>query len=411
MNKTVLVMVSEIGRTLRRWQFSAFAFGLPILMGIVVLIISTINRDAGRALPSTAAPEPPAQSASQGLVDPGDFVKRIPDEVPEGRIVEFASEDLALSALDDGAIAGYFVVPENYIESGELIFVQHEYNPFEDDVESDTMGWILMVNLLGDQELAVRAGNPMDVQVTRLKPPDLAEGEDSWIVEMMPTLITIILYMVILLPSGVLVAAITDEKKNRVLEVLMSSVSTRQLIAGKILGVGVLGLLETGIWVGTLWLVVKMGGQPLNIPPGFELPTGLLVWALIYFLTGYMMYGALLAGVGALAPDVKDTRGASMLVMSPLIVTYTFNVIVITRPQSVLATVLSLFPLTSPVAMTARMTATDLPLWQPALAAALQLVTAIVIVRVVARLFRAQHLLSGQQFNVRSYTQALLGRA
>ena len=71
-----------------------------------------------------------------------------------------------------------------------------------------------MVNLLGDQELAVRAGNPMDVQVTELNPPDLAEGEDSWIVEFMPTLIAIILYMVILMPSGVLVTAVTDEKKK-----------------------------------------------------------------------------------------------------------------------------------------------------------------------------------------------------
>ena len=141
---------------------------------------------------------------------------------------------------------------------------------------------------------------------------------------------------------------------------------SRQLIVGKILGVGVLGLLQTAIWIFTLWLVTTLGGQPLNIPPGFELPTGLLVWSVIYFLFGYLIYGALLAGVGALAQDVKDTKGASMLVMSPLIATYTFNVIIVTRPHSVLATVLSLFPLTSPVSMIARMTAVDLPLWQPA---------------------------------------------
>jgi len=411
MNKTVLVMVSEIGRTLRRWQFSVFAFGLPILMGIVVVVISVINRDAGEALPSASAPEPSSQTVSQGLVDHSDLIMRIPDDVPEGRIVGYADEELALSALQEGAISGYFVVPEDYVEQGELVYVQPEYSPFHDYVDgSDTMEWILLVNLLDDPELAGRVQTPFKAEVTRLKPPELAEGEDSWIVELLPTLVTIILYMVILLPSGVLVAAITDEKKNRVLEVLMSSVSPQQLIAGKIMGVGVLGLLQTAIWMGTLWLVVRMGGQSLNIPPGFALPTGLLIWALIYFLFGYMIYGALLAGVGALAPDVKDTKGASMLVMSPLIVTYMFNILMITKPQSLLAVIISLFPLTSPVAMISRMTAADIPLWQPALAAVLQLVTAILIIRVAARLFRAQHLLSGQPFDMRRYTRALVGR-
>ena len=157
--------------------------------------------------------------------------------------------------------------------------------------------------------------------------------------------------------------------------------------------------------------IVTLGGHPLKIPAGFELPPQLLIWSLVYFLLGYGMYGALLAGVGALAPDVKDAKGASFMVMSPLIAVYVFVIVIITNPNGLIALLVSLFPLTSPVGMIARMTAGEVPWWQLALAAALQLLAAIFIVRLVERLFRAQHLLSGQPFNVPRFMRALAGRA
>jgi ABC-2 type transport system permease protein len=100
-----------------------------------------------------------------------------------------------------------------------------------------------------------------------------------------------------------------------------------------------------------------------------------------------------------------------MVVLSPLIAVYMFLIIIVARPDSPISIALSLFPLTSPVAMIARMTATSVPAWQAVLAAALQLLTALLIVRAVARLFRAQILLSGQPFSVRAYGSALLSRS
>jgi ABC-2 type transport system permease protein len=123
------------------------------------------------------------------------------------------------------------------------------------------------------------------------------------------------------------------------------------------------------------------------------------------------MYGSLMAGLGALAPDLKETRGLSFLVMSPMIVTYVFMMAIILRPEGLLALALSLFPLTSPIAMIGRMTVTEVPLWQPVLAAALQLLAVVLIVRLVARLFRARYLLSGQPLTIGRYYAALMGRA
>ena len=122
------------------------------------------------------------------------------------------------------------------------------------------------------------------------------------------------------------------------------------------------------------------------------------------------MYGALLAGVGALAKDIKDTRGVSFVVMLPMIVVYMFLVVIVINPDGPIALFFSFFPLTAPVGMVTRMTATTVPLWQALLSAALQLATAVLIVRLAARFFRAQALLSGQPLNIRRYMGVLIGR-
>jgi ABC-2 type transport system permease protein len=348
-------------------------------------------------------------------VDEGGIVRTLPDDVPPDALMAFPDAAAAQAALDAGEIGSYYIIAADYLESGDVIQVWPDYNPTTDNARDDLIEWVLLVNLFdGDAEAAARAWRPLDVNWQKLPSPQGADGGDaaeSWITRVLPNLMAFVLYMVVIIPSGVLVTAVTDEKKNRVMEVLMSSISPEQLMGGKILALGLLGLLQTLLWVGVLWGVVRFGGQPLSIPSGFSVPTGLLIWAFVYGLLGYAMYGALMAGLGALAPDIKDTRGASVIILLPLIIVYVFLTIIVERPDGALAVAFSLFPLTSPVAMVARMAATDVPTWQPAVTAALQLLTAIVIVRAVARLFRAQTLLSGQPFSLKSFRGALLGRS
>jgi ABC-2 type transport system permease protein len=414
MNKTLLVMANEIGATLRRKMFTIFAFGIPLVLGIVALIVMAVNRNADPIAASSTETDPlsATERASEGYVDQGDLVKLLPADVPPGWLREYPTEAAAQAALQAEEISAYTIIPADYVETGEIIHVRPEYNPLSGDTHSEDIERVLLLNLLGgDSELAATVWAPLDVQVTHLSPAGSEEETESWITDLFPNLMTFTLYMVILMPAGGLVNAITDEKKNRVMEVLMSSVSPRQMIAGKILALGLLGLLQAAAWVAVMGMVVRFGGQSLNIPPDLKVETGLFVWLFVYFLLGYAMYGALLAGVGALAPDVKDTRGASFVMMSPLMAVYMFLIVIFESPNGILSLVMSLFPLTSPVGIIARMTVVEVPLWQSALAAALQLLTAVVIVRVVARLFRAQHLLSGQPLSTGRFFAAFLERA
>jgi ABC-2 type transport system permease protein len=164
------------------------------------------------------------------------------------------------------------------------------------------------------------------------------------------------------------------------------------------------------VWVGVLWAVVSFGGQSLSIPEGFSLSSSLLIWAIVYALLGYAMYGSQMAGLGALVPDIKDSRGLSLVVLAPLIIVYMFLTIIVTRPDGIIAIVLSMFPLTAPVAMITRMAATEVPMWQAILSALLQLIAVVIILRLAARLFRAQTLLSGQPVDIRRFYAAMFGK-
>jgi ABC-2 type transport system permease protein len=136
-----------------------------------------------------------------------------------------------------------------------------------------------------------------------------------------------------------------------------------------------------------------------------------LVWAVVFFLLGYSVYASLMAGLGALVPNLREASQATILVIFPLIIPIFLLSLLIDQPNGMLAIILSIFPLTSPVAMMTRLSSGPVPFWQPALAALLLALTAIFVVRSVARMFRAQTILSGQPFSRKVFFEALLGRS
>jgi ABC-2 type transport system permease protein len=346
-------------------------------------------------------------------VDLGALIQTVPADLPADALTRFPDEAAAQAALQGGAIAGYFVIAPDYMQSGDVTYMTDDYSVLSDQVNTSALEWVLLVNVLGgDAQLASTIRQPMEVFDLSLAPPvDTTSSEDVWITEMFPLFMVLILYMALIIPGGILVNALIDEKKNRVMEVLMTSVSPAQMVTGKVAALGLLGLLMTALWLGVLWAVARFGGSALSIPAGFSIPTGLLAWALIYFVGGYAIYGAQFAGIGALAPDVNQTKSVTWIVMLPIIVAYMFSAVAFDNPTSPLAVFLSLFPLTSPVAMIGRMAATEVPLWQAVLAAVLQFVTAYFVIRLTARMFRAQYLLTGQPFSPKSFYMTLLGRA
>ena len=415
MRKTLLIMRAELGATLRRKTFLIFAFVIPIILGIIAGVMMYVNQgSAPIELPSaTSLVEMSVErSGKTGYVDESGLILILPENVFSDTLERYQDETTAEHALTTGTISGYFLIPPDYMQSGNITYITSSYNPLADDVNIRSLEWLLTFNLLdGDAQLAESIWKPLEVEVISLAPPQTESAEESWFTSLFPTLMVLILYMVILIPAGILVSSVTDEKKNRVMEVLMSSVSPKQLLTGKIVALGLLGLLEAAVWMGIMYLVVSFGGQALAIPKGFTIPTNLILWSFVFFMLGYGIYGSQLAAVGALASDVKETRSAYFLIMAPMILSYMFMILIFEAPNSLVSIALSLFPLTSPIAMIARLVVTDVPFWQPALATLLLVISVLLILRLTARMFRTQILLSGQSFSVQTYYKTLLGRA
>lgn len=415
MRKTLLVMRAEIGATLRRKTFLIFAFVIPITLGIIAGVMMYVNRDrVPTELPSATSLIETAveRSGKTGFIDNSGLILALPDDVSADTLERFQDEPTAERALTARAISGYFLIPTDYLQTGDIVYTTSNYNPLADDVNIRSLEWLLMFNLLdGNAQMAESVWQPLKVEMISLAPPQTESAEESWFTRLFPTLMVLILYMVILIPAGILVSSVTDEKKNRVMEVLMSSVSPKQLLTGKIMALGILGLLEAAVWIGIMYVVASFGGQALAIPKSFTIPADLIVWSIVFFLLGYGVYGIQLAAVGALASDVKETRSANFLVMAPMILSYMFMVLIFEAPNSPVSIALSFFPLTSPIAMIARLVVADVPFWQPAFAALLLLISVLIILRMTARMFRAQLLLSGQPFSVQTYYKTLLGRA
>jgi len=226
-----------------------------------------------------------------------------------------------------------------------------------------------------------------------------------------PYTVTLLYYMLIIGSASLLLSGISKEKENRIMEILLTSATPRQLLTGKIIGLGMVGLLQTILWAGTTYLLLNLSGRTFNLPSAIHLPASFLVWGLVFFLLGYAVYASLMAGLGALAPNLREASQVTFVILLPLIVPLFFsNNVFAEAPHGALATGLSLFPLSAPVAMMARLSVGGVAWWQPPLAALLLAVTAVLIVRAVAGMFRAQAMLSGQPIKVKTYLRALLGK-
>jgi ABC-2 type transport system permease protein len=192
------------------------------------------------------------------------------------------------------------------------------------------------------------------------------------------------------------------------MELLLLSASPNQLLNGKVISYCILGFLQVLAWLGAVYLVFIIGGSTLSLPPGFSLPISLLIWGLVFFVLGYAVYATIMAGAGALTPKLSQYTSVYFVVSLPLMISYIFSLILAVRPHSPLAVGLSIFPLSAPVMMITRLTVGNVPLWQPILAAVLTIIMAVLIIRAVARMFRAQMLLSGQPFSIQRYAKALI---
>jgi ABC-2 type transport system permease protein len=410
MNKTWLILKHEVLTVLSRRSFIFVLFGIPIIGALIFSVGGQLSRgNPAQGLLSSLIGSPPTTLA-EGYIDQSGLIKQIPSQVPAGVLVKFSDESTAKQALEAGQISAYYIIPADYIQTGEITVVKVNFSPIDTTDLSSWLTWALKVNLLeGNSQLAGLLGGPKVEKVPLSSAPQ--REQSSMLTYFLPYGVTMLFYIIILSAASLLLSSVAKEKENRTIEILLSSVTPRELLTGKIVGLGFLGLLQVVIWVGTGRILLARSSTVFNLSQAFQLPPSFLLWGLVFFLLGYAVYASLMAGLGALVPNLREATQATILVIFPLIIPIMLLSVLINEPNSKLAVILSLFPLTAPVAMMTRLAAGSVPLWQTLLSAVLLALTAVFIVRAVARMFRAQTILSGQAFSPKLFFSTLFAKS
>lgn len=396
-NTTFLVLKHEVKTTLARRSFWFTTFVFPLLILALTLIPQLL---AGSALEASqqALLAPAAAGGGHpaiGYVDESGLVQQMPPDRPAAALLQrYPDEAAAQAALAGGALAQYYLVPADYLASGELAVVTSQFSPLIGPDSYSLMEEVLAYNLLGDAPLARLALAPGANATTELLAPEpqaqpLNRGSFG-----VSFGVLFILFFTITLSSGYMLQSVAREKENRTAEVLLLSLSPVQLMLGKILGLGLLALVQMGVWLGGGMALMDQGRQLLGATPAAALPPGFALLTALYFLLGYLLYASALGALGALAPNVREGSQFTFILLLPLLAPVMLNNVFWRDPNGLLATALSLFPLTAPTAMPTRLAAGAVPAWQPLLGLALLLVTAFGFVLLAARFFRADTLLS-----------------
>ncbi|HTP09826.1 MAG TPA: ABC transporter permease, partial [Anaerolineae bacterium] len=407
-----LIIKHEISTTLRKRSFWLLTFLLPAaILGMSLLsqslARSSIANDGSNPLLSgfTSGPKP------VGYVDQAGLIKQIPDQLPadlkikQDELEAFPDQAAAQAALAAKAINKYYVVPADFIKTGNLLLVDSNFSVFNSLDSSNYFEYVLRLNLTGDQNLAAMLANPTAQTKTQSVAPPSEKRSDGFSSFGVPFAVLIIFYMVITMTSSFMLQSVTKEKENRTIEVLLVSLRPRDLMLGKILGLCVIALLQMAVWAGAGVLVT--GGAALSGLGTSGLSAGFFVWALLYFVGGYLIYASLLGALGALAPSTREGTQFTFIILLPLFIPLFMNTALIESPNGTLTTFLSLFPLTSPVTMITRLAAGPVPIAQLVLGLVILAITTYGIIVFASRFFRADTLLSFNALNFKRIVQEI----
>lgn len=280
---------------------------------------------------------------------------------------------------DPDALTGILVITDTGLASGRLTYLGRNVGSIGDISHLERALRIAVVRerMLGlgvSPSVAEAATSRVELTTAKVtKGKMTGEGAESafWL-----SYVLIIILFIALMPTGVQVmSAVVEEKSNRILEVLVSSVRPFDLMLGKVLGVGAASLLQLGIWGASAVLAGRLsGGQgsatATNTAANAErmsmtlpsIPTDLIVVTLIYFALGFLFYATAYAAVGAMCNTVQETQQVQFPVMGMLLAGYLGAFATIGRPESTAAKIMTFLPPTAPFIVPTRWSNAPLPM-------------------------------------------------
>lgn len=223
--------------------------------------------------------------------------------------------------------------------------------------------------------------------------------------------------------GAILMRGVIEEKTNRIVEVIASSIKPIELMLGKLFGILALAVTQFGVWIasyiGLSIIAAPVAGmivnaQLQNLPEEardaaannafdpssleqFVVDPGIFLYFFVFFFIGFLIYAGIFAAIGAAVDSEQDTQQFMLPVMAPIMIGYFLNLRVMENPDSTVSVIASLFPLTAPINMISRIAATEVPFWQIGLSLLLMVGTFAGLMWLAAKIYRVGILMYGKK--------------
>jgi ABC-2 type transport system permease protein len=391
MNKTLLVLRHEFGHTARRRGFVVMTLIVPVLALILIGVVQLVSGTAG----------PTTEALTIGYVDElGGFQQY----TSQGNItlVQYDTANDATDALIKGDISEYFVIPQNYISTG----VVNDYTLRKQLAPSPAVGaainHFLVNNLLAGKVSAAtvaRIEAPSNLVTTRLTETGAVAPEQGGYANLIiPFVFGILLALSIIVSSTYLLQGLGEEKENRVMEILLSSVSARQLLTGKVLGIGAAGLVQVAFWIISAPLLLSLASSSIGgLISTIQLPPSFIVLAVVYFILGYSLFAVISAAIGAISSGSREGQQLIGVFTIPMLIPLWFTSLLMFFPDNPAWIFFAIFPLSAPVEVIMRLGVSAIPVWQLVASIGVMVLTIVGGLLLTTRIFRTYLLMYGKR--------------
>jgi ABC-2 type transport system permease protein len=371
MRSILLVAGQELVVNLRRPAFIILTLLIPALGAMLLLVSSLFRGQVGGFLDSQFVPR---QIATGYVDESGLLTADLPQYAEE--FTHYPDEASAQADLVASKIDSYYVVGDDYLQTGKVQFVVSGRGgslSLAAAADNESMRRFLVDHLVaGKVNTAIRdrVRAPMDVQPLTLNEDGEVGAENplSWLGDfLVPYVFSILFVITLFTASGFLLQGVAEEKEGRIIEILLSSISPTQLLIGKILGLGALGVIQIMIWMAAGVALLTASVSTFALAGVMTIRVGTMALVLVYFVLGYMLFATLMAVAGSMGSTARESQQIAGIFTLSAAIPWMAMGLLFANPHSTIIVILSYFPLTSPVMMLLRLGFAEVPTQQIAI--------------------------------------------
>jgi ABC-2 type transport system permease protein len=356
-----------------------------------------------------------ASPGTAGTLARSSVIKRISSPYCLNSLVlSYATRADGDKALDNGAIDALYVIEPDFVQNGDISVYTSGFSLSVSTTQTLMQDYLLRsllykVDAQDYESLYLRLRDPAFVTQHKITATGATQQENQSQKFILVYGFGLLMMLSVFWGGGYLMQSVVQEKESRIIEIILSSVRPTPLLLGKILAMGLLSLLQVGMMAGAFTIILSQAGNLSEAVGNVHVSAGTLAVMVVYFLLGFLLFGSLMAAIGALTTSVRESQNLVAVVTLPAAVPYFFLTVFAEDPNGSLAVILSLFPLTAPLSMVMRASSTTVPVSQLVIGIVLLVLAVGFAIWLAGRVFRVNVLLMGNMPKLRDIPKLIRG--